>query len=523
MTFSKNNPIVLPVIFRLLSAWMAGILCADALTVVCLWADADVWRAELCLVLTLMVAAAVCGAVARRQLAEQLLSRRLRGVWWRWAAACLMVAGLAFIKARCDMTEAACAPFTAPRGDRSSSRLLPQGCVTHFREWCGEAVDSHSPTPEVRSLVVGCLLGDRSGATPAMLRAFNGAGMGHLLAVSGLHLGLIAALLWVVFLPLRLLHAEWLARCGLLLAMWTYVLLIGAPPSAVRAAVLLSLFQGAVLLHRPIYSSNNLCVAAFVLLLSDTRLLYNLSFQMSFVAAASIFYFAPRLKRFVGIGEGNAMGAIRLKQSMHPGSKQMINTEMMGNVKSENEGKVWYMGIGKAWNNALRRGWYMAVAMVPAMVMNVARRMWQLLLFTCVLQVCMMPLMIHYFHRVTVMGCVQAFVVVPLLGWMLSLTVACLLCQALASWLPTVAGVCNTCSDLCWQGVDGCSRWMLTVANWCRNTDLRLFGDVSWQMDTLSTLGCYAVLLLAIVGLEYKRPQSLTAAAVLVLLLVLRL
>lgn len=165
----------------------------------------------------------------------------------------------------------------------------------------------------------------------------------------------------------------------------------------------------------------------------------------------------------------------------------------------------------------------MAVAMVPAMVMIVARRMWQLLLFTCVLQVCMMPLMIHYFHRVTVMGCVQAFVVVPLLGWMLSLTVACLLCQALATWLPAVAGVCNTCSDLCWQGVDGCSQWMLTVANWCRNTDLRLFGDVSWQMDTLSTLGCYAVLLLAIVGLEYKRPQSLTAAAVLVLLLVLRL
>lgn len=427
---------ILPVILCLLLAWITGILCADGIVATTRYLTAhpaplsSLWtlpRAEIAFLLLLYLGIGASLLMAHRRAGDSAFVRRMQAPAWRSSALLLLAVGLSFVRQRCVMDDAA--PFTAAAVDRDTSWLLPSEVIHGFRAWCMACVDSHRPTEEVRGFVQGCLLGDRSGTTTRMLRNFNCSGMGHLLAVSGLHLGLITLFLSWMLRPLRLLRGLWLQRVGVPILMWSYVLLIGSPPSAVRAAVMLTMFQAAWLMHRSTYSAHNLPLAALLLLLYDPRLLYNLSFQLSFTAAASIVYLAPRLRT-------------------GPRALRMLN-------------------------------------------------------FTLLLQAAMLPLMLYYFHRVTIVGCLQAFLVIPLLGLYMSLILLCLLCHALGGWM--LGALFTGAADLCWMGVDACSRWMLGVAEWCRMADLRLFGDVTWEVSLPFTLGCYA---LAIVLLILHRQQQ---------------
>lgn len=443
---------VVPVIVRLLLSWIAGILCADLLASL-----TDRSLPALVFLLLLYIGIVAMRFVARRCAASADFDTRMRAALWRGASVLVLTAALGFVRQRCAMDPAA--PFTAEATDRQTSWLLPEGTIRSVRSWCLSCIDSHGADAEVRGLVQGCLLGDRSGASRRTILDFNRAGMGHLLAVSGLHMGFITLLIGLLLAPLRLLpHGQVVTRLGALLLMWTYVVLIGSPPSAVRAAVMLSMFLGAWILRRHVDAWHNLGVAALLLLVYDPRLLYHVSFQMSFLAAATIIFLSSRL----------------------PG------------VETDERHPSWSPWV-----------W--------------VRRAGRTLLFTVLLQAAMMPLMIHYFHRVTVMGCLQAFLVLPLLGVDLSLIVGCLLCHALGAWLPTFGALFASCAQGCWLGVDGCSRWMMAVAAWCRAADVRLFGDVSWSLSLASTLGCYAVCLTLYLGYRLRRPSWWAVAGVVLL------
>ncbi len=161
---------------------------------------------------------------------------------------------------------------------------------------------------EALALAQGMLLGDKSALSADMVNAFRTAGMSHIMAVSGLHVGIIMSVIWMLFKPI-----EWgvtllapvrlstyyilggVKRISVIVITILYVYYIGAPPSAVRAAVMLSLFLLGWMLHRPTSAWRCMILAALVLLAWDPWTICSVGFQLSFLAVIGILLFQPWL------------------------------------------------------------------------------------------------------------------------------------------------------------------------------------------------------------------------------------
>lgn len=141
--------------------------------------------------------------------------------------------------------------------------------------------------PLARALV----LGDASEVPPRVVRGLRRSGLAHLLAVSGLHVGLAAAL--------ALLAARGLPRRGrlaaALLAVALYLLVVGPRPSLVRASVMACLVVAALLVERPPSAANALGVAAAGIALHRPEAVTELGFQLSVGATAGLLLLGPFL------------------------------------------------------------------------------------------------------------------------------------------------------------------------------------------------------------------------------------
>ncbi len=141
----------------------------------------------------------------------------------------------------------------------------------------------------VRAMTVA----DRSGVTPELRAAYSRSGMSHLLAVSGLHTGIVFLLVnivsrWLVFFR----HGHRWRNLLAVAAVWLYVAAAGFPPSAVRAAVMCSLLQWAVASGSVYAGMNAWAAAAFGMLLWNPAWIGDVGFQLSFVAVAAILLWA---------------------------------------------------------------------------------------------------------------------------------------------------------------------------------------------------------------------------------------
>lgn len=157
------------------------------------------------------------------------------------------------------------------------------------------------PEPQA-SLSQGVLLGMRQGISEEIKQAFSRTGTFHLLAISGLHLGIIAALSMSLGLALfgrRHYYYIWFS----LAAIWGYAVISGANPPVIRAGIMASTFLLAELSGRQKYTLPALGLAAAVMVAVDPAVLFTASFQMSFAAMAGITLVFPRLSNW-GAGWG---------------------------------------------------------------------------------------------------------------------------------------------------------------------------------------------------------------------------
>lgn len=166
-------------------------------------------------------------------------------------------------------------------------RLLRLRLIREIGKW-GMHVDSES-------LIAGVALGQKSSISPTLRKAYSQAGAAHVLALSGLHLGIIWALLGVI--------CPWRRRVPftmfMIVTVWTYVLFAALPPSAVRAAIMLTLMSLATLTGRQGASLNTLAFAAIIILLFSPPAVYDLGFQLSFAAVAFIVVFTNPIISFL--------------------------------------------------------------------------------------------------------------------------------------------------------------------------------------------------------------------------------
>ncbi|MCW5897804.1 MAG: ComEC/Rec2 family competence protein [Flavobacteriales bacterium] len=149
-----------------------------------------------------------------------------------------------------------------------------------------------------RAVVKALVLGQRDELDGEQRAAFARSGTIHVLAVSGMHVGLIYAILSFLF--------GWWGKSGkarmwrglfVLLALWAYAGLTGASPSVMRATVMFSLFTLAGMAAQRTDHLNSLFAAALLLLLYDPALLGVIGFQLSFLAVLGIIVFYKPIER----------------------------------------------------------------------------------------------------------------------------------------------------------------------------------------------------------------------------------
>ncbi len=140
-------------------------------------------------------------------------------------------------------------------------------------------------------LVRALVFGDARQAPPEWKTGLRRAGLSHLLAVSGLHVGLLLGGCWWLFGSL----SSRFALVGAVSVLLLYVCLVGPRPSLLRAAIMGFLVVLSLAVERPPQALNALCAALIAILAFDPAAVLDLGFQLSFLATAGILVLAPRL------------------------------------------------------------------------------------------------------------------------------------------------------------------------------------------------------------------------------------
>ncbi|MFC1913929.1 DNA internalization-related competence protein ComEC/Rec2 [Chloroflexota bacterium] len=169
--------------------------------------------------------------------------------------------------------------------------FMPLEWVYALRNHIAQTIDEVIPEPQA-ALARGIILGKRGNIPDSIKADFARSGTAHLLAISGLHLGIIAGMMISIGIWLfgrkRYLYV-WLA----LGTIWLYALLTGLHPPVVRGAIMASMFLAAEFLGRQRSAITALTLAAAIMAGISPYILGNASFQLSFLAMAGLVFLFP--------------------------------------------------------------------------------------------------------------------------------------------------------------------------------------------------------------------------------------
>ena len=272
----------------------------------------------------------------------------------------------------------------------------------HRRQDVERFLDIHA-LPPGRGLLKALLIGERAEITKDIREAFINAGAVHILAISGLHLGIIVTLIFFSAQCLLRLSERMLLRYNLrkTAALVTfppllfYILITGSPISTIRAGIMASVFLLAILLDRHRTPLNTLALAAFLILLVHPASLWDPSFQLSFMSVLGIILLTPPLYRV--LSPQKPLDAL-----------------------------------------SLRKGAKIKRAVALSLIASFAA-----IVFSS-------PLVALHFHRLSTMGLVSNAIIIPLVGLgIIPLGFLCLICIPL---LPSLAALLAKMATMlcCW-------------------------------------------------------------------------
>ena len=168
-------------------------------------------------------------------------------------------------------------PMTLGRRQRATLqvRRFRDRIIRHF------ASSSHADNQDY-AILQAMVLGHREAVSKATREAYALSGGSHILALSGLHIGIIFGIFLLVF------GRNVFAMTLSILTIWAFAFLVGLPPSVVRSAVMLTIYAFVSLLGRENISLNTLALAALIILIAQPMTLWDVGFQLSFMAVAGI-------------------------------------------------------------------------------------------------------------------------------------------------------------------------------------------------------------------------------------------
>jgi competence protein ComEC len=197
-----------------------------------------------------------------------------------------------------------------------SSRRGPAGALSAVRAGIDRTIDRTAPEPAA-GLVKAMVTGSRDGLSTEVRTAFRRSGTSHVLAISGMHIAVFAALATGL--------AVWLfgkrRQAYLLLpgaAVWSYALLAGFSPPVARAAMMASIYIGARALGRQRGAGPALALTAAAMIAADPSLPGDVSFQLTFLAVAGVVAITPEFQR----------GGVRAIERLGPQLPAYIRTSL---------------------------------------------------------------------------------------------------------------------------------------------------------------------------------------------------
>ncbi|MDZ7636518.1 MAG: ComEC/Rec2 family competence protein [Bacteroidales bacterium] len=153
---------------------------------------------------------------------------------------------------------------------------------------------------EELGLVTALTIGDKELLDKEQLTSFSRSGAMHIMAVSGLHVGMVSLALSTVLFFLRG-RLQIIKPLVIVPALWGFAFITGLSPSVLRATIMFTFLQAGSMLHRPAASMNSLLASAFILTAARPAVLFEAGFQLSYLAVAFIITFYYPLYRLIRI------------------------------------------------------------------------------------------------------------------------------------------------------------------------------------------------------------------------------
>lgn len=167
-----------------------------------------------------------------------------------------------------------------------------QRFLSNTRNVVLNALRENIPGEKELGLAEALLIGYKEDLDKTLVQSYSNTGVVHIIAISGLHLGLIYWLLLVMLRPLQKRRfAKWMSPLLVMAGLWLFTLLAGAQPSILRSALMFTCIVLAESVSRSSNIYNNLALSAFILLCINPYWLWDVGFQLSYAAVLSIVVF----------------------------------------------------------------------------------------------------------------------------------------------------------------------------------------------------------------------------------------
>lgn len=184
--------------------------------------------------------------------------------------------------------------FSAKRKDLSFTEKFSQK-----RQEVLQNIDKTTMSSKSKEFLKGIILADRTEIDAQTVQDFNRSGLVHFLAISGTHIVVIFGLFYFLLLKILPLKYRKYAIISSLILIWLFTVFIGLGSSVVRSSLMLSIYFIFILLQRKPDLLHALALSAFVILIFDTQQLFDVGFQLSFLAVLGIFWLnQPILSHF---------------------------------------------------------------------------------------------------------------------------------------------------------------------------------------------------------------------------------
>lgn len=163
--------------------------------------------------------------------------------------------------------------------------------IEKCHNWCMDQLETNFTDQKTLGLIKAMLLGDETNLDPEIRQAYTDTGIVHIIAISGGNVIIFFLAISLLFFWMRQHHLRWVKYLLAIPLVWCYVLMAGAPPSAVRAAIMFTIVAVGIFFQKAPNNLNTLFATAFLLLCAEPMWLFSLGFQLSFIAVLSLVLF----------------------------------------------------------------------------------------------------------------------------------------------------------------------------------------------------------------------------------------